>query len=224
MRETLQEIVAKSAPPHWLKGIYTRIQHCYAEAHQGVANHPGLDEAQRAILLPYMRRGLVETALHRWSLDCGLNASVEDTKTDSHQFTLIRFGQIAVTISKTSTCGAMPETCGFRKQHSRVNEMLMQQLLFPVPSSTDSDQELIYAIITHGPARGGVDLGFVSLGFPNSLMSAWVEQPVSIFEIEERQTKLCQKPDLDLHEQLQEKQRTPKIKKGVIQKREDEAG
>jgi hypothetical protein len=224
MRETLQEIVARSAPPHWVREIYTKVQHCYAEAHLTLANCSGLDDAQRGILLPHFRRGLVETTLHRWSVECGMRATVESTKTDSHKFTLIRFGKIGITISKTNTSSAMPESCWFRKQHSRVNDMLMQQALFPVPTSSELDEELIYAIITHGPESRGIQLGFVALGFPNGEMSDWAEPPVSILDIQERQATLFQKPEVDLQEALQEERRTPKVKRDVLKNDNEDVG
>jgi len=224
MRETLQEIVAKSVPPQWLREVYGRFQRCYEEAFQHVANYPLLDAPERRHILPYLRRGLVEADARRWALDCGMHATVEDTETESHQFTFIRTGQICFTISKTTNGNALPTSCGFRKQHSHVNNMLMQQAMFPVIVAPAGDEDLIYAIITHGPTDNGQSLGFVSIGFPNSEMTGWAEPPVSIIEIQERQTRLFQKPELDLHEHTQEEQRTVPLKKDVRKKKDDEEG
>jgi hypothetical protein len=225
MRETLQELVAKSVSPVWLAEIYRRIQLCYAEADAHVANYTLLGEPERRNLLPHLRRGLVEADARKWAIECGLHATIENTVPDGHQFTLIKTGNLCLTISKTATSCSLPDLCVFRKQHSLINDMLMQQEMFPVTSVPTKDDELIYAILTHGPAYNGKDLDFVYLGFPNSDMTAWAEAPVSILEIQERQARLFQKPADDAPRQdFQEQQRTVPLKKGIKKKKQDDTG
>jgi len=156
------------------------------------------------------------------ALECGLQATIEETETESHQFMLIKTGSLRFTISKTATSNTLPDSCGFRKQHSRVNNMLMQQSLFPVTPTPSDNDDVIYAILTHGPTYDGKGLDFVYLGFPNPQMTAWAEPPVSILEILERQARLYQKPDQDARQDFQEKQRNVPLKKDVRKKKKDD--
>ncbi|HWW30845.1 MAG TPA: hypothetical protein VNY80_12570 [Steroidobacteraceae bacterium] len=225
MRETLQELVATSVPPVWLNQIYRRIQNCYAEADAHVANYTLLGDPERRSLLPHLRRGLIEADARKWAVECGLQATIENTVPEGHQFMLIKTGQLCFTISKTATSCSLPDLCGFRKQHSRVNDMLMQQDFFPVSSVPTKGDELIYAILTHGPTQNGRDLDFVNLGFPNSEMTGWAEAPVSILEIQERQAILFQKAaDDEPRQDFQEQQRTVPLKKGIKKNKQDDTG
>ena len=222
MRETLQELVAKNAPPVWLGQIYHRIMQCYKEADAHVANYTLLGEPERRNLLPHLRRALVEADQRKWAIECGLRATVENTEPDGHQFMLIKTGRLCFTISKTATSCSLPDTCAFRKQHSRVNDMLMQQEMFVV-NTAPADDDLIYAILTHGPGPNRRDLDFVYLGFPNPQMTGWAEAPISILEIQERQARLFQKPADDAPRQdFQEQQRTVPLKKGIKKKNRKE--
>jgi hypothetical protein len=102
--------------------------------------------------------------------------------------------------------------------------MLIQGSLWPVAIAPVVDEELVYAIITHGPQYGGDEVGYVNIGFPRPDMRAWAEPPVSILEIQERQVRLYQKPldqqPLDEQAKAEERQRSPSLK-GQVRKKRD---
>jgi hypothetical protein len=220
VRETLQDAIAASLPPAWVSRLYPLIAGLYREAAANVQEYTLLGDAERRNLLPHLRRNLVEAGVRKHSLDSGLKATVEWTATGSAQFTLIRSPRARITLSKTAHEWALPEICYFRKQHSRVNDMLMQTNLFPIAAPAENDDEVLYAIITHGPERNGDALGFVNIGFPRPDMKAWAEPTVSILSIQERQMQRFQKP-ADFLADEQEKQRTGKLK-AKVQKKTDE--
>jgi hypothetical protein len=223
VRETLQDVIAASLPMAFVSQIYPKINGIYQEAAASVRGMTMIEEPERRHLLPYLRRNLVEAGIRKLALDCGLMATVEWTETGSSQFTLIRTSRARLTLSKTKHDWSLPDNCYFRKQNSRVNDMLMQGALFPVAAPSSEDNNLLYAIITHGPEPRSDALGFVSIGFPCPDMKSWAEPTVSILSIQERQQLSMKKP-IDAQSKEQQQKRTGKLKKNIRQKKDDSEG
>lgn len=218
---SFQQVVAATLSPHFVSQVYPTITWCYSEALAHVGGYGGFDDPERRGILPYWRRCLVEFHLRKLALDSGMYAAVESTDKPGHEFTLIQVGTVRITVSKTDSDQSMPETCGFRKQHSSANDMLRQMNLLqidPVPK-VEKDGEFIYAIITHGPALGSNELGYVNIGFPRADMKQWLEPPVSILEIQERQARDYKKPE-DAQAEIEERQRNPALKEAARKKPE----
>ena len=211
MRQTLQEVVAAELPPAFVSGIRPLLGRLYIEAAAYVRENRFMEEPEYKNLLPHARRNMAEKGLRDLASKHGLFVTVEWTKTHSAQFTMICTPRVRLTISKTSHEWALPETCYFRKTNSAVNDMLMQGNLWPVSAPEQNDSELLYAILTHGPAPKSDALGFVSIGFPRPDMKAWAEPTVGILDIQERQERAA-KP-ADPMADVQERQRTAALKK-----------
>lgn len=208
-----------SLPPAWVSNLFPLFSNCYSEAAAAINGYTGFEDPERHNILPHFRRAVCEAKFRKFSEKHGLNATVETTEREEshqragHDFTLIKAGRIRLTLSKTDHPSALPATAVFRKQHCRANDMLIQQNLFQLRplSDQESDAELIYAIVTHGPQQDGETLAYVNLGFPKADFSDWHEPPVSIFEIQDRQTRLYQKPT-DMQADSEESRRKATLK------------
>jgi hypothetical protein len=228
-RATLQDVAAMSLRPDWVMGLYGLFSGCYEEAAAAMQGYTGFDDPERRNVLPHFRRAVCEAKLRHWSLDHGLRATIEMTQRADgsgpagHEFTLIRSGRLRLTVSKTDHPNALPDTAVFRKQHSRANDMLIQQNLFPAQPlpNPDKDKELIYAILTHGPAYRTDALGYLNIGFPRANFSDWCEPPVSMLEIQERQTRLYQKPQ-DMQADMEEQRRKAALKESARKKKKED--
>jgi hypothetical protein len=228
VRQTLQDVVAAELPPAFVSAIYPLLGRLYTEAAAYVRENRFMEEPEHRNLLPYARRNMAEKGLRDLASNHGLRGTVEWTETRSAQFTMIRTPRIRLTISKTAHEWAVPETCYFRKTNSVVNDMLMQGNLWPVSAPEQNDSELLYAILTHGPAPKSEALGFVNIGFPRPDMKAWAEPTVSILDIEQRQQQIVKPADPMADEQ--ERQRTAPLKEAAkkiadeAKDREDDEG
>lgn len=213
MRETLQEVVAAELPSAFVAGIHPLLSRLYIEAAAYVRENRFMEDPEYRNLLPHARRNMAEKGLRDLASKHGLFVTVEWTKHHTAQFTMICTPRIRLTISKTAHEWALPETCYFRKTNSAVNDMLMQGNLWPVSAPEQNDSELLYAILTHGPAPKSDALGFVSIGFPRPDMKAWAEPTVNILDIQERQERMAKPADPMADEQ--ERQRTAALKQSA---------
>lgn len=213
MRQTLQDVIAAELPAAFVSAIYPLLGRTYIEAAAYVRENRLMEEPEHRNLLPHARRNMAEKGLRDLAAKHGLLATVEWTETHSAQFTMICTPRIRLTISKTAHEWAVPETCYFRKTNSAVNDMLMQGNLWPVSAPERNDDELLYAILTHGPVPKSDALGFVSIGFPRPDMKAWAEPTVSILDIQQRQQQIVM--PADPMAEVQERQRTAALKAAV---------
>lgn len=220
-RKLLIDVLVSELNVGFVDDLLADIPNLYKESEKHIENYHLLGEAEKEYVKPHLRRGLIEKKFRDRALEHGLEASSVSNCADSAKYTLVRAGTLELTHSKTNSANAIPALSTFREQRSDANQMLHQTDLFAVDKIAEP-AATTYAILTHGPKPPyieedgeyeGVEVGYITIGFPSPDGKRWAEPPIDLSEIRERMITLAQAADHAEVAQAAEKGATPKLKK-----------
>ena len=192
--QTLKDMLAADLPLAFVRTLLGRASAVYREAHAAVQRNPDLGEPESQYLLGHQRRAHFEAMLRESAVLHRLPFSMERPKDDqgySHGFYHVRVtvGRFAFTECHVQSPGAFPKFSRSREQYSQINEHAAQGNLFPVCSNPKEAE--LYGIIVHTERRNRKsEIQSLSIGFPDPEFKAWIQNPVSLYDIEKLQTAL----------------------------------
>jgi hypothetical protein len=132
-------------------------------------NEADYDVPEYAYLRPYIRLARINYYLRSFNkrfTDC--EAIVETNETHNFPYTLLRVGNVIMTVSRVEGQDVLPRNAKYRNiyagQQSRFD--IEQDSLTIVDTIVPADA-VLYGIILHSPIKGEHRPGFVDIGFPN---------------------------------------------------------
>ncbi len=220
MNESLRNMLINDLSPVFVSQLIEIANWVYRDAYGAIYSDSSYDDSEKKYILPHTRRAKFEKKAREIALDCGLKTTIEQNIVKNTEYTLIKCGRFAFTISKTSGKSQLPAKSDFRKQYSEINQHLLQMPLFQIISEPKNTS--IYGIIIHehNPFKQD-ELGFLRIGFPDPIKHKWAEEPVDLIDIMESQTLLSQKQSAN-DEKSYDIDRQPKPKERYIVMTEEE--
>jgi hypothetical protein len=200
--ESLEEIVLNDLPIRFASQLIQKLPHVYPEAKSRAYDDPALEEIQAKHMLPQHRYSLAQALFQREAAQAGLEVTIEEVPANGYKYPLVVCGRLRLTIHHAHFPDEFVDICGYRKQHSAVNDRLLNPLL-PFFASFDpvklSEATEVYANVLHGanPVTGKVDeLGFLRIAFPSAKKKEWAGN-LNLFDLHrkmlERQEREMQK-------------------------------
>ncbi|HSW76249.1 MAG TPA: hypothetical protein VLG50_04365 [Candidatus Saccharimonadales bacterium] len=213
MNESLRSILITDLPARFVSELIGASRWAYRDSYEAVYSDNNYDEPEKKGLLPYVRRARIEKKIREVALDAGLTATVEKNSAKNTEYTLIKSGRVALTVSKSFDRGSLPALARFREQYSSINQHAAQIQMLPVLSMPF--EASLYGVIIHGSSNlSHNELGFLQIGFLDSRKYRWVEAPIDLEDIMDAQSLSSQQKDPLI--QLQEKNRQPRLKEKYI--------
>ncbi len=181
--------LAAALPLSFLKGLASAGPNLFEEAFNEVSHSTVIDPSQVPVLVPHVRRAMFETQFKRQAIDAGLKAYVRPTKKGGGNFTVVEAGKFVFTASFVPTRGHAVRSADFRTEHSALNELLDQGVLFEneeevpnLPNEVIANSEAIYGILLYGGDLSGKSNFFMEFAIPEVNGTGYVDH-YSFFDV-----------------------------------------
>lgn len=209
----LEELLVHDLPVLFGESLLAQMKLVYAEAHASVYENPALGEAEAEYLLGHQRRALAETVLRNIAIEHRLQVSMIEPDNGGCKSVYVTSTKFGFTMCHVQSGCQFPKHSDTRAQSALINKYIRQRSLFPIDSETGVQK--IYGILIHTELSEAKDeLGSMHIGFPNPDFSGWIDIPIDILDIIDKQKQRFQKP-ADLQGQIQQPKPTFKERKDL---------
>lgn len=157
-----------NVPKEVQKEVLRTVFRGYFDADEELDN-ANYDFPEYTYLRPNIRLARINYYLRQLGVKLtGCQATVEANVTNNYTFTLLRVGNVILTVSKVEGQYVLPRTARFRNlyagQQSKFdienNNLVISDFIIPPDA-------MLYGIILHSPVEDGKLPAFVNVGFPN---------------------------------------------------------
>ncbi len=134
------------------------------------------DAPERAYLRPNVRLARINYYLRQLRVRFSrCKASVEANEINNYTFTLLRVGNVALTVSKVEGQAILPRKANFRNLYAgQQSKFDIEDNALVIQDSIIPPDAMLYGIILHCPVKGGKIPEFVNIGFPNENCTGFV--------------------------------------------------
>ena len=189
---TLKQLLANDLPPGFVKKVLGALERVYPEAYESVENDTRFGKPEAEYMRGPTRRALFETELRNIAVECGLKVEMHKPAKGGCKHVRVLFGRFQIGACHVQSPGAFPQHSDCRQQLSSVNEHISQGQLFSVES--EPQDHSLYAILTHtAETTDPSKFRSAQIGFPNPDFEEWVEEPIDLMEIRDRQAQALQR-------------------------------
>jgi hypothetical protein len=167
-------VVEDFGNPSFLRELSQRIPIIYNESVSRTYNEDLIDEAFHTYHFGQERYTLSQSLFLSVARESGLEARIQRCETNGFPIAVVSVGRFDFTLHHGQTRSEINciNTSLIRRQHSAINNELIQPSLFKTPTFADdklSEAENIYANIIEGCGGNGVsfnEYGFLRIAFP----------------------------------------------------------
>jgi hypothetical protein len=168
----LQQLLLDHVPPSLFKHLSDRQPMLYEEA-SGIAYNSTLWEKPEAeTLFPILRRAVMEGELRRIARREGLICEDCRHNADNYGYLVVKAGPLLLTAHHVSSAMQVARPCLSRKQHSAVNDIILQPYFEELLSEPLPALDAVYGNILHGVIHRSVEgktvpEPFMTISFPH---------------------------------------------------------
>lgn len=207
-QETLSDLLVADLPPSFVRQLLKALPKIYPNAEKRVQKINPLGEWEEEYLLGHMRRALFEAKFRSIAIDCGLQVEMHKPDKGGCAHVRVLTSRFQLIGCHVQSPGSFPRHSDCREQFSAVNERISQQEMFRF--GAEPGEHALYGILTHAAeAKDNSTFRSAQIGFPDVDFSEWVEEPVDLLDVQDKQ-RLRYQPTEDLQAQVQDA--TPKWK------------